>query len=451
MNKQNKIIPCLVLLLIPSIISLLIIGFFEYYIIALEVFVIMVYFILILYFSNDLFSPFIFFFINIFLGAMDIVFVCLKIRNVAIYYPVQIYEKTLFLVIIWLITFFIGYKFKNKLVKKNSDNINNENVQKEYKNGNKRLSNSLLIVSFIVTMFLATKVLLTIKEVGTLSMRLSFFEGQGYILAMFPICGFMPILLMEKGYKKIAIFADVIVFVIIALSGRRMVAIITSIFPLLLYYNYKVKKIKIKKLFILAIPITIFILIVGYIRTNTNNIIGGEKNAFVNVMVTMGKYVQYGENVPDLIYNMDNGNIKFQYFSYALRGIEGLIPRSLWKDKPAVDYSNITSIMIYGYDKGYGQPVGQFGWAYFCFGYIGVIVSGLITGYISCMFYKWSRKENTATSIGIYALMIIQIINIFTPDSQMKIIFFSLYIVIAKIFSQVGQRKIYKEQIEKTY
>ena len=165
------------------------------------------------------------------------------------------------------------------------------------------------------------------------------------------------------------------------------------------------------------------------------------ENPVLNTIITLGKYIQYGENLPDLIYSIDNGNVKYQGFKYTFRGISGLVPRNFWKNKPDIDYSSITSKLVYGYDRGYGQPVGQFGWAYLCFGYFGVILSGLITGVISKKIYDWMRKRNDAFSIGLYSLLIMQIINIFTPESQLKILLFMLFIFFVKIFNLFRRRK----------
>lgn len=360
---------------------------------------------------------------------MDIYFVAIKFRTVALQHSIEIYEKSLFLIIIWLVMFALGYK----MIKK--DNLINK-VNKINKYKNHKFNYSLIFVSLLFLIFLLMKVILTIKKNGTISMDLSFFNGQAFMVAMFPLCGFIPICFLEEKKKKYAILSAVVIFLTIALSGRRYVAIITTIFPLLVYYHYKIKKIEVKNLLVLAIPVIIFVIVVGHIRLQNSHQVYNE-NALLNTMITLGKYIQYGQNLPDLVYSIDSEKIEYQGFTYAFRGVIGLIPRSMWPNKPEVDYSNITSQLVYGFDKGYGEPVGQFGWAYLCFGYLGVIISGFLTGIISNHFYKWMRKKDNAYSIAVYSLLIMQVINIFTPDSQMKIILFVLFILFVSIFNSI--------------
>ncbi len=434
-EKSNNFFKYIFLLIIPTLLLIYTFSLTNYFFLSLEISFLTVYFIFILYFTKDLFTPFIFFFINIFLGIVDIYFVAIKLRNVVSYYPMSIYEKTLFLIILWLVMFLLGYKIrikKNKISTNYNLKINNV----------KTLNHSFIIISTLFLMFLLFKVLLTIKKVGSISMNLEFFEGQAFLIAMFPLCGFIPVCLLEENKKKMAIIASIVIFLTISLTGRRYVAIITTIFPLLVYYHYKVKKIKVKNLMLLAIPVVIFIMIVGRIRMQNNYRIYNE-NTFLNTAIMMGKYIQYGENIPDLVYSIDSNKICYQGFKYSLRGFIGIIPRKIWNNKPEVDYSNITSQLVYGYDRGYGQPVGQFGWAYLCFGYVGVVLSGFLTGFISRKFYYWMLKRKTAYSIAIYSLMIMQVINIFTPDSQMKIILFMFYIVIVNIVNLIKSSRWY--------
>ena len=433
-NNQN-LIGFLLLFILPTIMFIVSMLLTNSYIFSIEMFLLLLYFIFIIYFTKDLFSPFTFFFVNIFLGIVDIFFVATKYRSVVQYYPLGIYEKSLFLILIWLFMFYVGFnlKYKNKTY---TDNKTSK-ITDEKKH---HFNYSLIIASSFILLFLILKVFSTIKNIGKLSMDIAFFDGQGFLVAMFPICGFIPICFMEEKNKKLTIISAILVFLVIAMSGRRLVAITTTIFPILTYYNYKIKKIKVKNLYILAIPIIFFVFLIGNIRMQKSIVYN--ENPILNTAITLGKYIQYGENLPDLIYSVDNKKVMNQGFKYTFRGVSGLIPRGIWKDKPEIDYSSITSKLVYGYDRGYGQPVGQFGWAYLCFGYLGVILSGLITGVISNKVYGWMRKRNDAFSIGLYSLLIMQIINIFTPESQLKILLFIIFIFFVKIFNSIRRRKV---------
>ena len=429
LQNNKKIFRYLLILVIPSLLFMYTLCISNRIILSIEMFCLSIYFIFIIYFTKDLFNPSIFFFVNIFLGIMDIYFVAIKFRTVAFYHSIEIYEKSLFLILIWLLTFSCGYKILNRKFL-----INEKKKIDEYKNH--KFNYSLIYISLLFLTFLLVKVILTIKKSGTISMDLSFFDGQGFMVAMFPLCGFIPICFLEEKKKKCAILSTIVIFLTISLSGRRYVAIITTVFPLLVYYHYKIKKIEVKNLILLAIPIIIFVIIVGHIRLQNSHQVYSE-NPLLNTMITLGKYIQYGQNLPDLVYTIDSKKIEYQGFTYIFRGVIGLIPRSIWVNKPEVDYSNITSQLVYGIDKGYGEPVGQFGWAYLCFGYFGVIFSGFLTGFIAKLFYKWMREKNNAYSIAVYSLLIMQVINIFTPDSQMKIILFILFILFVSFFNSI--------------
>ena len=76
---------------------------------SVEVGIIMFYFSFIVLIYKDRFNPFLFLLISFGLGILDIIFVAFKIRNVQNYYSIHIYEKCLFIIILWLFGFTISY------------------------------------------------------------------------------------------------------------------------------------------------------------------------------------------------------------------------------------------------------------------------------------------------------------------------------------------------------
>ena len=84
------------------------------FIFSIEIFTIAFIFCWILFIYRDRFNVFTFLLINLSLGVLDIIFVALKIRIVQNYYSIQIYEKALFIIIIWILLFAISYKIFTK-------------------------------------------------------------------------------------------------------------------------------------------------------------------------------------------------------------------------------------------------------------------------------------------------------------------------------------------------
>ena len=122
-----------------------------------------------------------------------------------------------------------------------------------------------------------------------------------------------------------------------------------------------------------------------------------------------------------------------------MRGLEYLIPRSIWENKPLVHSSDIISNMIF-FSGDVGRPVGPYGWAYFNFGMVGVFLSGLFTGQIAKRFYFWAIQQGSLLSLSCYGMLILSVLEIFQPEAQMRIILFSIIYYLMYILS--GKIKI---------
>ena len=95
----------------------------------------------------------------------------------------------------------------------------------------------------------------------------------------------------------------------------------------------------------------------------------------------------------------------------------------------------------------YGRPVGAFGFSYLCFGYVGVVASGLICGLLTAIFYFWTIKNRqTLFSVLIYAITIQFVMSITNPESQTKVIFIFAVMLVAKVLDTLALRKHTKEQ-----
>ena len=434
--KKNKILKFLVSVIISFIVccTMLVTNRNISSVFFLESLIMFTFFINIVINAEDRFFPISFLLISVFLGFLDLIFVVCDLRIVSNKYSMEIYEKSLLLFIIWIFSFVIAYMYKKnvkeRFVFRGTKIVNNviNSINIDY----------VIVISILIQAFIAFKILNTVRAVGGISIAMNNFavfkyNNQGYLTTLFPLLSLVSISLYEKNFKKISFLSMIINFFLISITGRRGLAINTIIVPFLVFYNYKIKKVENKTILLILIPIIIFVMFVGSVRNQQINY--GSNNILTKSLTYLTNTIQYGQNVPDMVYSMDNGIVEFQHGKYLFNGILGMIPRAVWSNKPESDNSHITSMAIYGADITYGKPV-AFGFAYFCYRYLGVIVSGLICGYFSCLIYKWMLKNKTIFPVLIYSILIQSFIYLTNPDSQVKIItLFLLFIVISFITS----------------
>ena len=420
---------------------------------ALECFVLTAFFLKIALCQKDRLDPMSFFLIGLFLGFIDIIFAVLRVRAVGTLYDIGVYEKSLLLMIIWLAFFCLAYnlwmRFANKKKeKKEGKNRESESLLSSIKNVN---VNTVLVIGLIAQVFVFYKVITTIIAVGGFSEAINNFavfkfNDQNYLLVFIYLLAFVPLALYEKKYKKTALLALILNFVVIALTGRRGIAITTVIISTLVYIHYRIKPITNKMIVIILIPIIAFILIIGSFRGQ--NVSLNRRNGIVlDTAAKVTNTVQYGDNVPDMVYRLDSGDLEFQGGKYMFNGVVGIIPRAIWQEKPEVDHSSISSQLVYKGRYSYGRPVGAFGFSYLCFGYVGVVASGLICGLLTAIFYFWTIKNRqTLFSVLIYAITIQFVMSITNPGSQTKVIFIFAVMLVAKVLDTLALRKHTKEQ-----
>lgn len=399
------------------------------------------FYISIVLFVKDLFSPWGFLFIYQFLGYVDLTMVTIGISSGKGRYESIIYTISFFIMLVWSLAFSIGnnqvWRFSTyiKSIKKTKYNGNNVNIY------------IILIPCIIIYIYALYSAVITSYSLGGLYQGMlgggKTFADQGYLMQLLALAGIIPVIYLYKGKRNKSIILMIMICVGILLTGRRSLAITTAVIPFLVYWNNKISKIDLKKVLLLSFPVIIIILLIGSIRTsqengfsdmNTNSII-------LSNIALLGKYNGYGSNIPAMINELYNGNIDFQYFKYSLRGLEYLIPRSIWESKPLVHSSDIISNMIF-FSGDVGRPVGPYGWAYFNFGMVGVFLSGLFTGQIAKRFYSWAIQQGSLLSLSCYGMLILSVLEIFQPEAQMRIILFSIIYYLMYILSEKIKIKI---------
>lgn len=420
----------------------------ERYIFSILASLILMFFCGILLYSKDYLNPFIFFFLYSFLGFLDVIFIATGLRSPRTIYSIDIYTKTLFIMLLWFVCFTIGYFLYTKF-KKNDNNVKQSNFK----------LNDVIMFMFlgIVLTIVIYKVASSVNSVGGLynaffDDNYQIFDDQNYLSMMMALCGIIPVVFLRRKNIIMAIISIIIVFLMISLTKRRSLALIYSLLPFLTYLNFCVKKIKLRYLLLSVVPVIAYILYIGSVRgvssgsSNSNNFI-------ISSLCELTRQVEYGDNIPDVIYNIEIGKINFQYFNYTFTGIITYIPRAFWPNKPIVESSSIISSLIYVDSSNVaGHPVGPYGWAYFTFGYTGIVFMGLLTGIIASWLYNKVKTQKNLFYSLIYAYSIVKLLEIFTPEAQFKISFFIIFILFLSLVSSlISIRKSidlpYKEQI----
>ncbi|MDN4523949.1 O-antigen polymerase [Fictibacillus fluitans] len=407
--------------------------------------IIAVFFCSILMYSKNFFNPFIFFFIFSFLGFIDVTLVAAGVRNSLTLVPDYVYTKTLLIMLIWFLTFSVGYGFVFKI-----------SLKKEFSNKANSIQGAdinpqiiFLMCGFIFA-YSITSTLKTSIKLGGLIQGMSggggAFADQGYLLALLGFAGCLPVMTLYRGKKFQAILYALMVFIGIIMTGRRSMAILTAFIPFLIYWNAKVKRIKLSQIAIIAIPLLFIILFIGAIRTaeNPNFSQTNTDNFYLSQLSILARYNGYGDNIPALVYKLDSGELNFQGYKYAVTGLEYFIPRSLWPNKPKVHSAEIVSNNVF-FIGDTGRPTGPYGWAYFNLGFLGVILSGLFTGIIAGNFYRIVQRKKSVILLCMYGLLILPVLEVFQPESQMKIVLFAVTIKILEMLSR--RTKINTEKI----
>ena len=433
MNK-NSIFKSFIILVLTFIISMFIHIKYQCSLFFLIELVSIILFILFSIFKyKDRFNPIFFILYTSVLGILDVIFVALNIRNVNRHYDIEIYEKALLIIVVWIILFLFSYKItrvKKKMNNKKDKTINENTVK------------FILIINLIVYLFIIYKILSTISILGfnnaITNSAIFRYNNQGYLLSLLNLSGIIPICLIELKHKKTAVFSILFMIIIIFLTGRRGLIINSIIIPVAIYYNYKIRTITNKKMILVLILCSALILFIGNIRGQESDV---ESNSVVTKALTnLTLSTQLGENLPDTIYALDNNKVNYLGNKYIFNGILGLIPRSIWNDKPSlVDHSMIVSEEIYKI-KTYGRPIGAYGYSYLCFSWVGVIITSILSGVFAKIVYQKMLNNFDFLSIFIYAISINYIINFIKPESIINLFLIVILGLLIKLFTYLTNK-----------
>lgn len=376
--------------------------------------------------SRDVMHPFVVFFLT---SQFLFIFNMLDInsnKKSLIYsrFPSDYYDTaftwSILIIIIWYVSMYIGYFFtksNNKLVRTND--IKNPIF----------ISMILIIVgiiSFLYIFFLKGGIE---GILNALTNRRESYSGLAYFIKLTGLITIGSLILLSKGYKKSSLLLILISFALLSLFGGRGNAFFGSVFPYLIYYHYRVKKIRFIQLLPIGLLTVIFILLLGNYRLYQEfklNITG-----LYDMISKLAHNTQGGTILPSLVGSLIRGEIEYQYGSTLINIIYAPIPRSVWAEKPLIDESGIVGQLLMGSEY-WGLPPGPYGIAFLNFSFIGVIVFGFITGMVVRRLYvNFVLKKNTDLSLIFYILALPYVFNIVSTSSQINIFWYiGIFIII---------------------
>lgn len=437
-------------LFVSILVALLLIMFFERctLLFSLEIALLMFIVMEVLLIYKDRLSPLLFLFISFGIGIMDVILVGLGVRVVSGAYSMGVYEKAIGIIIIWIVFFMVGYF----LTRKRKKTVKHK--KKEKKKGYLKYANVNVILLFFSILYIYA-IIKTIKTVIVLggvnssmvNAAVFRYSDQAYLATILSLSSIVPICLMEKGKNKLAIIVAMLMLGLLVLTGRRGIIINYLLIPIVTYIGYKRIRISNKIGIIVVLASMLVILTIGNMRGQSS--VSDSDSGFVGALTNLTVSTKLGETLPDTINVLDTGRVEYSKFKYISRGIVGIIPRAIWKEKPElIDHSTIISSDIYNVDT-YGTPVGAFGYSYYCFGIVGVIIVGLISGIITKKFYYWMLEKKDFIHIFIYSILIVNVINIIKPECQLTIIS-TFILVYSVVFVAMLFNKNQRKEVEET-
>ncbi|WP_195574320.1 O-antigen polymerase [Paenibacillus sp. 1001270B_150601_E10] len=246
------------------------------------------------------------------------------------------------------------------------------------------------------------------------------YEGLAYIRNMVSLGGVSALLFLFGGAPKRGIAAAVLTTAMMMLFGGRGAALLGVLLPFGIVYHYFIRRLS----FALLAPVAAGVLLIALMWGNMR--MEGEMNLSVSglgeLMFKAGNQLQTADIVPAIVSGVDSGLIAFTYGEPITRIFYAPIPRSIWPNKPITDETGVVGYTLMGPDY-WGLPAGNYGWAYFNFGWLGVIVLGVLTG--ACV-WIWKRqlleKRRSHLTMVLYASTIVYISQIFAASAQIKVL-----------------------------
>lgn len=444
--KNNKILfTRLIIFILTSIfISFYILYLYEFMLnINTFLFIILIPLIISpLFFSKDIMHPFI-----VFLITSQFLFIfnmmdfnankgTFRYGSLPSDYYDTAFAWSILVIIIWYVSMYLGY-FLYK---------NNSAKSIKVKEINNPISISIILVILGISSYIYIVSLQggLIGIIDALSRRAEAYSGYGYFIKLTGLITISSIIILSRGYKKTSFIIVLISFLLLASFGGRSSAFFGSIFPYLLYYHYRIKKVRYLQLITLAIISIIFAIGMGNYRLYQEFKL--DITGFYDMISKIARNTQGGETLPSLVGSLIKGELDYQYGTTLINILYAPIPRSLWSDKPQIDESGIVGRALMGSEY-WGLPPGPYGISFFNFSFIGVIIIGFITGMIIKKLYiGFVINYHSDYGLMIYILIFPKMFHVVSTSTQIDILWYLGIFVLIKLIdiliSSIKRKKL---------
>lgn len=333
-----------------------------------------------------------------------------------------VYNYSLLIIIVWFVSFYIGFCLFGKITIKKR---NNDLIHQDITFNNPTLIGIILlfvsVLSFIYLQYNVGGIKLMVEGMFN---RREIYSGLGYVASLIVLGGLSSIFFLIAGYRKISVFVLIISSLFVLLQGGRSSLIFGVIIPYIIVYNFHIKKVQFRYL-VVFLPIILLIYeVLGNLRLYGK--IEINSSGITDLVVKSAESRQMADILPSLISGLHDGFIEYSFGSSILNIIYAPVPRGIWGEKPIIDDAAFIGFKLMG-EEYWGLPVGPYGWSYFNFSWIGVIVFAIFTGILVRKVIKSIQKTKNLIIITLYSQIFLSIFEVFQTSSQISII---KYIVI---------------------
>lgn len=247
--------------------------------------------------------------------------------------------------------------------------------------------------------------------------------------------------------KKFFVITFAIQMLILLAMGERGGIITGLIMPLMVVYILKnEKKIKYGKLIAVGIIVIIIYQILGNIRDVAGFHISDISllSVFGKMIDTMGSIIHFDIS-SEIVYLIDHNQVGYLYGKPFFSILFAALPRKFfpWKPRYIADSALVGSLILNRDSQVYGMPPGPFAYGYLNFGWIGVVLVAIISGYfMKWFYYKFIaayKKDFIKVPNGnvlLYALSINSLREILSTEVQINFICILVGFLILEITSK---------------
>ena len=388
-------------------------------------------------FADSLFHPFVLLFATKTLFILD--FLGKDLRGVTLRWaevglPGSNYFRGLglLLILVWVVFFFVGYKgsgwcpiLGNTL----SGLTPGRTFRRPW--ATSILFLALALVALFIARDLAGGSFLAMLR--RMDDRAEIYAGWQFLRPLVRFSAIAAILVGWQGYNKFSYGILSLGIIGTGLFGGRGAAIFGVALPYLIGHHFLIRPIRRRTIFFGGVAAAIAALAWGQYRDfNTLRLRALTVKGFI---FSLADNTGGADNLPSLLWGIKDGTMNVVWGKHLLNGPIGLIPRKIWPGKPLITGGAIVGRALMGSDS-FAIPVGPWGWVYLNLWWPGVILGGLLTGYLTGQFYSWvkadlaaPRSDGVLSVLG-YSFLGATMLNIVIPQAQVQLALFSLLLLI---------------------